>query len=268
MQAESAPIRRRCTRPASKASRHAPTAEPHRLTPARPADWSGFSLAIETSTRDGAVTLGRDDRILDGADLPQQRRHNLDLMAIMDQLLRRHGGTPRDLAHVFVSIGPGSFTGLRIAVATARMLARVLDVGLVAVPTIEVVVANVPTSAHRHVAACLNRKDDCLYAAVYGADGSHWRPVVEAANMTWDELLARSPRPLALVGAAPPQADLPADVSRLPADLARPRSDTVWRLGRARASAGRFSDPGRLLPLYARRPEAESLWEKRHGPAC
>ena len=72
-----------------------------------------LELALETTTRQSSVTLGRGDDILETIDLPAQRRHNVALMPALDALLDRHNATPADLALLHVSVGPGSFTGLR-----------------------------------------------------------------------------------------------------------------------------------------------------------
>src|SRR5436190_12445195 len=70
--------------------------------------------------------------------LSTKKRHDDDLLPAIDRLFARCGFTPRDLSGggaVGVSVGPGGFTGLRIAVATAKMLAETLDTKLVAVPS-------------------------------------------------------------------------------------------------------------------------------------
>lgn len=80
-------------------------------------------VAIETSTRQGSVAVqrGADRR---RADLGESRAHASDLMPAVDRLVRELGGTPDELASVLVGTGPGSYTGLRVGVATALGLAR------------------------------------------------------------------------------------------------------------------------------------------------
>src|SRR5688500_8967170 len=102
------------------------------------------NLAIETSTRVGSVTLGRGDEVVQTVEMPEQRRHTVDLMPTIDKLCQRHSLAPADIGEMYVSVGPGSFTGLRIGIATAKALAQVLGMRLIAVPTLEVVAQNVP----------------------------------------------------------------------------------------------------------------------------
>ncbi len=99
-------------------------------------------LAIEASQRRGGVAVrdsdGRDHVELLGAEA----MHDDDLLAAVDRLYTRLSLVPSDTSAIGVSTGPGGFTGLRIAVATAKMLAESLGACLVAVPTSLVVAEN------------------------------------------------------------------------------------------------------------------------------
>lgn len=97
------------------------------------------TLAIELSSRTTEVGLGRGNTFLGDEPVQRATRHADDLVPAIDRLLRRHGLAPRDLGAVAVSIGPGGFTGLRLAVTTAKMFAFTLGVPIAAVPTAVVV---------------------------------------------------------------------------------------------------------------------------------
>lgn len=230
---------------------------------------SPCSLAIETSSRCGSISFGEEDRLLETMELVQPQRHNIDLMPAIDSVFRRHDKTPSDLRRIYVSIGPGSFTGLRIAVATAKLMARTVPAEVFAVPTLDVVAQNVPPNVH-HLVVCLNLKRDQIYTGRFEHDGAHWRPTDQPGLRTMSDLLNGSPRPLAIVG--DPLPDLPEKepdsfdgVSLLPTTLTTPRSTAVWRLGRSSAAMEWLTDPALLLPLYARPPEAVELWAQRKG---
>ncbi|MEM7627328.1 MAG: tRNA (adenosine(37)-N6)-threonylcarbamoyltransferase complex dimerization subunit type 1 TsaB [Planctomycetota bacterium] len=197
-----------------------------------------YNLAIETSTRTGRVALGRGDELLACVELPAKRRHNLDLVPTIDRVCRDHGVAPPDLAELYVSLGPGSFTGLRSAVATSKMLALSLGVKLVGVPTLDVLRVQ-----HPEEVVCLNVKRDTAWSA---------GPGMEPGLRSLDELRAAG-RPLV--------ADTLDD-----ATPAEPGVEVVWRLGRAAAAANRYDDPLALAPLYIREPEAVTLWDQKHGP--
>lgn len=222
-----------------------------------------YNLAIEASSRTGSVTLGRGDKILETLALDQRRRHNVELVPAMARLLEAQGAQPSDLGEVYLSIGPGSFTGLRVAVATAKMLAEALGVKLVAVPTLNVVAENASCGRGAHLAVCLALKINTLYTAIFQAGERGWAIQGEPRLCTMQELVERGPRPLAILGDPLPAIETLSGVTVLPAELAVPKSQAVWKLGRQAAARGQFADPQQLVPLYVRPPEAEELWAQR-----
>lgn len=94
-------------------------------------------LAIETSQHRGSVAVKLPDGRIDSESLSPKKRHDDDLLPAIDRLFARNNLKPRDLSDgaVAVSIGPGGFTGLRIAVATAKMFAETLGAKIIAVPS-------------------------------------------------------------------------------------------------------------------------------------
>ncbi len=232
-------------------------------------------MAIETTSPRGSVTLGRGDEPLASADLPPQSRHRVELMPTIDRVFKQFGVQPRELAEVYLSIGPGSFTGLRIAVATAKLLAQVLGVKLVAVPTLDVVAQNAsrPSTERadtppiaEHLAVALAHKGDRVYGGYFRFSGCFWVRCGEPRLATVEDWIAATPRPASVIighDAAVPSQVAP-DLRVLPPESAVARSTAVWRLGRAAAQSGRFIPPHALLPLYVRPPEAEELWDQRH----
>jgi len=81
-------------------------------------------LAIETSGRSGSAAIAEDTGLIAAEQLPGQMRHAAELIPTIAKLLDDHSWPRDSLTDVFVSIGPGSFTGLRIGVSVARTLAR------------------------------------------------------------------------------------------------------------------------------------------------
>jgi len=232
------------------------------------------NLSIETSSRHGSVTLADGDAVIQTAALEQHRRHNVELMPTIDALCRSHGMAPADIAELYVSLGPGSFTGLRVGVTTAKTLAFTTGCRVVGVPSLDVIACNAPPDIHR-VAVCANLKRNTVYAAIYELDvqstagpdkarhGRAAHPAAPPKLQTLQDLLQADPPPDAILG--DPLPDLPpgCNVAVLPAELAVPRSEAVHRLGRDAAKRAAYDDPFLLTPLYIRRPEAVELWEAR-----
>jgi tRNA threonylcarbamoyladenosine biosynthesis protein TsaB len=225
-------------------------------------DPAAYSIAIETSSRAGGVTLGRGPEVIATIELGEQRRHAVGLLPAIDTLCKQAGIGPADLREIYVSVGPGSFTGLRIGITTAKLLGRTLGSKLIAVPTLDVIVRNAPADLP-HVAVLLNAKRGQCFTGIFRREAGEWTPLIEPSLLTPEQMLTRAPRPLAVICDAMPGFSWPNDVQLLDLALARPRSETVWRLGQALAAAGRYVDPVQMTPLYVRLPEAEELWQAR-----
>lgn len=97
---------------------------------------SARSIAIETATDVCSVALADEGRIVAEASLLMPRRHAERLVPLIDSLLDHAGWTMAELDFVAVSAGPGSYTGLRIGVSTAKGLCFARDVPLIAVSTL------------------------------------------------------------------------------------------------------------------------------------
>ena len=96
------------------------------------------ALAIETSSRVGSIAIADGDRLLAEEQFEHGLQHAAQIVPIIDRLCRAQGWSPRDVEHVYVSAGPGSFTGLRIGITLAKTFSLATRVKLVAVPTMRV----------------------------------------------------------------------------------------------------------------------------------
>jgi len=106
-------------------------------------------LIIETSGKVGQVALASEGRILSQRLLPETRRHARDLAARSGELLTEQGWRARDVTAVIVCTGPGSFTGLRVGIASAQALAYAVGSIPFGIPTFDAVAAKVPKSSAR-----------------------------------------------------------------------------------------------------------------------
>lgn len=219
-----------------------------------------FALALETSGRVGSVALARDGVVIDERTYPHGLQHAAALVPLIDAVCRDHGLAPRDLRELYVSIGPGSFTGLRVGVTLAKTLAFATGARIVAVPSLDVLAENAPAEA-RDLIVLLDAKRGEVFAARYEREGGAWR-VLELARM--DRLatvLAAAPRPVTLLGegVAFHRASIEDASGIIFADESTwiGRASVVARLGRDRASRGAFASPHALVPRYVRLVEAE-----------
>jgi tRNA threonylcarbamoyladenosine biosynthesis protein TsaB len=226
----------------------------------------GLAIAIETSSRQGSVALVVDGVVIADETFPHGLQHAAGLLPIIDRLLRSHGRSPTDLQQVYLSAGPGSFTGLRIGVTLAKTIAFASPaVKLVAVPTASVLAENAPADA-RHLIVVLDAKRGQIFTARFERDAAGVWTVREPTRLdTLSAMLDRAPRPVHLLGEGIPyhRQHIPVSSDIILTDEAdwRPRAQVVARIGTTMAAAGEFADPQTLTPIYIRKPEAEEKWE-------
>jgi len=225
------------------------------------------ALAIETSSRIGSIAAVEDGQVVAEDQFEHGLQHAATILPMIDRLTRARGWSSRDVGEVYVSAGPGSFTGLRIGITLAKTMALATGVKLVAVPTVHVLAENAPSEA-RHVIIVLDAKREQIFTARLERTPGGWlarRPMRldSLANM-----LAEAPhaRPVHLIGEGIPYHEkfIPKDdpsVLITAPELWRPRAAVVAMIGRARADRGEFIDPDKLTPIYIRKPEAEEKYE-------
>ncbi|OWK44374.1 tRNA (adenosine(37)-N6)-threonylcarbamoyltransferase complex dimerization subunit type 1 TsaB [Fimbriiglobus ruber] len=135
-------------------------------------------LILETSGRGGRVGLAIGGQLAGTVELDPARRHNRDLAPAGDALLKAAGLAPKDLFGVAVSVGPGSYTGLRVGVMSAKMLAYATGCRLVAVPTFHAIAEQSPaeTMAVDVIADALQGH---VYVQRFHKAGAVWTPIDE-----------------------------------------------------------------------------------------
>jgi tRNA threonylcarbamoyladenosine biosynthesis protein TsaB len=224
---------------------------------------SPLLLAIETATRVMSVALLDGERLVAEITSDDARVHSERLLPAIDRLLELAGVSLDAVGPFAISIGPGSFTGLRIGLATLKAFAFDETRPVVAVPTLAGLCA-AAAGAEGPVAALLDARRGELYAAAVAAAGDPEPTLLPDTVATPEELAAKlPPGTLLVVGedAEPAAARLLAlrpDLRRLAAGEGAARAARIGRLGRALLAAGRGAPAADLVPRYVRRAEAEA----------
>jgi len=212
-------------------------------------------LAVETSTLAGGVALLDGEHLVAEYLLDVGIAHSERLMAAVDRALAEAGWSVRDLAGLAVAVGPGSFTGLRIAVSTVKGLGLALRIPIAAVPTLDAMAAALPWVSLPVVPVLDARKGE-VYASRYHWEDGAMRRDWEYAALAPEALAARLSEPTLLVGdgaagIVSPHARLAPPPRRLPSPAC------VGALGLARLQRGEHVSPTELTPMYLRPSEAE-----------
>ena len=229
-------------------------------------------LGIETSTLVSSVALATADTMLAEITLQTKKTHSELLMPHIDKILGMAGIKKNDLKGIAVSIGPGSFTGLRIGLATAKALAYALKIPIVGVPTLEVLAYGCPVPG-AILAPMLDAQKGNIYQALFKWEAGKLVEIMPVTVMHIDEALHKLTEyeePVLVMGeAAVLHREKIEQVGKNIA-LAMPhvvvqRAGSVAGLGQLLLQQGIQHDLMALEPVYIRRSEAEVLWERRHG---
>jgi tRNA threonylcarbamoyladenosine biosynthesis protein TsaB len=227
-----------------------------------------YILGIETATKTGGVAIVSEAGVLAEYTLNIEVTHSERLMSTVDRVLTDTGLAMSNIDGFGVSIGPGSFTGLRIGMSTVKGLAFTTGKPVAAVPTLKALAWNVPYPLYP-VCPLLDAKKKEVYAALYRYDGNDLLQTLPETVAPLGELADRISGEVIFTGEG---ARLFAeDIQKLFGNRARfaplaaavPSAASVAELALGMIGGGRCTDPDNLSPLYIRRPEAELAWEKR-----
>lgn len=122
-------------------------------------------LFLDTSSDNLIVTLLNDDNIIFEKNIKSLRDHSTYLVSIIDEAFKSNNLEPKKLDKIFVGIGPGSFTGTRIAITVAKTLAYSFNIDLVPVSSIEEFIYDVYD--YDYYVPVLEEKKDMLYFSVF-----------------------------------------------------------------------------------------------------
>lgn len=221
-------------------------------------------LAIETSSAHASVAALADCKVLAELQLNPVQRGAEALAPALADLLGRVGWRPRDVQLVAVSIGPGSFTALRVGVTTAKTFAYVVGAEVLAVGTLEAIAAQLAESGTGEtIATAIDAQRGEVYAARFRRHAPFdIECITPDAIRPADEWIASLSRETLVGGPALDAlaARLAGDVHTAPRDAWLPTAATIGRLAAVKYAKGHRDDLWHLVPRYLRRSAAE---EKR-----
>lgn len=226
------------------------------------------TLAIETTGATGSVAALEDDQVLSQITLDPAERTARTLAPGMREVLQRASWRSRDVQLVAVSSGPGSFTGLRLGVTTAKCFAYAVRAEVLGVNTLEVIATQAPAASFP-LEVAIDAQRGQLFAGSFLRDeqgGMSWSGTMDILDAdAW--LRALPPGGWVsgpLLGRIAER--LPAHVKQVDAELWQPTAAAVGRLAFLARQSGRRDDVFQLVPLYVRRSAAEENAVDRAAP--
>ncbi|HTF99285.1 MAG TPA: tRNA (adenosine(37)-N6)-threonylcarbamoyltransferase complex dimerization subunit type 1 TsaB [Nitrospirota bacterium] len=227
-------------------------------------------LGIDTSTKTGSIAIVSGRGVMAQYTLNLEITHSERLMASVDRVLTDTGMSLSQMDAFAVSLGPGSFTGLRIGLATVKGLALASDKPVAGVPTLKALAWNLPHAAFP-VCTLLDARKNEVYAALYTHEEGRMRQTMEETVLPLVRLRERVSEKAIFTGEAALQ--FREEIERLfggnavfaPLSALLPSAAAVAEIGLEMIADNCCHDPDSLVPLYIRRPEAEVAWEKQSG---
>lgn len=225
-----------------------------------------WTLGLETSTRRGSVA------VWDGQSAPLEcslgahsQKHATTIFQVLDELLKSQNLKPSDIGRIAVSVGPGSFTGLRIGVVAAKTLAYSLNCELKAIDTFLAVAHQSPAEVGAVTVIGDAQRGDLFVGDFVRNETANWLPVgtirTEPADLfekslTGDQFLSGP-------GLARYSAQLDTRANLLDSSLHNPSAKAVCELsGREEIP---LIDCWSLQPLYLRKSSAEEKWNQKQS---
>lgn len=230
-----------------------------------------YLLALESSTAHGGAALIREGKPVAAIFLEEGLRHGRQLLAAANDLLTQHGLKPRELHAVAVSIGPGSYTGVRVGAMAAKALAYASPCLLTAVSSLAALAETARLDGKAKtgdlVLTLQDARRDELYAALYKLEAEHPRPVNHDAAITPEEAAQR-------ISFLPEDGDkvvfagssfttyktVLGNKNALPGQV---NPEAVGVLGWQQLMQEISADPLQLQPVYLRR-DSEADWRHDH----
>jgi len=221
-------------------------------------------LALETTERIGSVALAEQGNLLAEVRLPSDLRSAQSLAPAIQRTLGQVDWTPQDVELVAVTAGPGSFTGLRIGIATAKVLAYAVGAEVLGVDTHETLARACPADVPR-LATVIDAQRGQVVARNFERNGSgELLPCSDSELVDVEKWLESLVPGTHVTGPILRRlADrLPENVEPLERELWAPTAAQVAQLAQAQYAAGSRDDLWQLVPVYSRPSAAE---EKRRA---
>ena len=213
-------------------------------------------LAFDTSSKALSLAILEDKQVLAETTINIKKNHSITLMPAIDFLMGSLDWTPKDLDRIVVAEGPGSYTGLRIAVATAKTLAHTLNIELVGMSSL---LALVPYQQEGLFVPLMDARRNNVYAGFY----ENAKPVMPEAHLSFAEVLekvtdAEQVTFVGEVGSFVEQIQEQLPQASYQETLPNAENLALWAWDKKADSLHDF------VPNYLKRVEAEENWLKNH----
>ncbi len=223
-------------------------------------------LALETATMAGSIAIIDDNNLIGEVKINVKIAHSERLMSSVDWLLKSSRISIKDIDAFAVSIGPGSFTGLRIGLSTVKGLSYTTNKPIMPVPTLDAFARRLPFCQHL-ICPMLDARKNEVYAGLYKWADKRCKKIISETAIKPADFLKEINEPTVFIGdGAAAYKEL--IIERLqdkavfaPLSKMSPSASSVAEIAVERLKEGITADPVTLTPFYIRKSEAEIRWK-------
>ncbi len=228
-------------------------------------------LGIDTSNQSMSLCLGDEDNLIGSFFAASQKNHSTTLMPAIDFLMTSNNKKPQDINKIIVAEGPGSYTGLRIGVTTAKTLAWTLGVDLYSISSLALIAAT-KKSFEGLIIPVINARRENVYTGAYKWEEGQLVTVIADQHISFDiwlERLSEMNLPVFFIGA-----DLKEFTSMIEKkenkllnyDESRVRNEiNPASLLELDFQSRKIEDVESFIPCYLKKVEAEEKWLEIHS---
>ena len=225
-------------------------------------------LALDTSSITATVALLDGDKLMGEYTLNHKKNHSQKLMPMIEELLNSCSVKPKEIDVFAASLGPGSFTGLRIGIATMAAMAQALDKKVVGVPTLEALAYNL-YNINGLICPIIDAQRDLVYTALYQWIDGNMVEIMKQQVISIDgliDILKTKQERIFFIGDALEKFDqnlkdgLKQQFAIPPSKLLIPSASSVAEIAKIKIEKDIIID---ITPIYMRKSGAEVQYEKR-----
>jgi len=223
-------------------------------------------LAIETATISGSIAVIEDDTFIGEVRTNIKIAHSERVMTSIEWLLKATNFSVHDIDAFGVSIGPGSFTGLRIGLSTVKGLSYASKKPVVPVPTLDAFARRLRFSSY-NICPMLDARKNEVYAGIYSWENNQCRKIMPETSISPADLLKEIKERTIFTGDGANIyrefiiEKLGSDAFFASASDMSPSASSVAEIALERLKEGLTADVASLVPFYLRRSEAEINWK-------
>ena len=224
-----------------------------------------YTLAFEGTAKVASVAVGADDKIIAHYGIDNGLTQSELLLPMAEGMLKNLGLNFSDIGLFATSVGPGSFTGVRIGVSLVKGLAFGRDIPCVGVSTLDALAENL-RGLSGIIVPCMDARRNQVYTAIYSSDGEVLLKLTEDMAISIDELRERlsklSDTNIYISGdgydiVKRRLSELGLDTKNTPSELRLENAASVARIAYKKYKAGEYTSDLEISPTYLRLPQAE-----------